>query len=320
MAGSIIHYHPALDARLAEMMNDIRRQSPPGLWPRMSVATLQQWRGRGVLTEEGTFLAEGRDGRLLAVVACTGDEDTPAPSDAGSGAQPVGRLRFFGVRPEALGDPLALACLAAAEEYLRRCGMVAVTTDPVDSRSRERLDFLCRAGYSDPDPSNQSLTMVLMPAGYVRSPVVLPPGAFRLRTWRDGDLRAWLRLRNTIFDGSLDEVGFRRSYGPHNFDPAGWFFVGVDDEPVGIASVLLTGDPAAPTRGGHFISVGVLPEFRGRGLGRALTVAGLNYCVERHLSPVTLNTEPFREAAVALYLKLGFKTVAQGYRYYKQLT
>jgi len=320
MPGMILHYHPALDARLAEMMNDIRRQSPPGLWPPVSATTLRQWRRRGVLTQEGTFLAEGRDGRLLAVVACTGDDDGPTAAGPCADTRPAGRLRLFGVRPDALDGPLAAACLAAGEEYLRRLGMAAVRTDPVDSRSPERLDFLRRAGYSDPDPSQQSLTMLLGPAGYVRRPVALPAGAYRLRTWRSEDLGAWLRIRNGIFNGSMDEAGFRRTYGPHNFDPAGWFFVCDGDEPVGIAAVVLTGERSAPTRGGYFVGVGVLPEYLGRGLGRALMIAGLNYCVERGLSPVSLNTEPFREAAVALYLKLGFDIIARAYRYVKELT
>lgn len=320
MSGTILRYHPILDARLAEMMNDIRRQSPPGLWPQVTATTLRQWRRRGVLTQEGTFLAEGPEGRLLAVVACTDDDERATAAGTCADTRPAGRLRFFGVRPEALHDPLAAACLAAGEEYLRRLGMAAVKTDPVDSRSPERLDFLRRAGYSDPDPSQQSLTMLLGPTGYVRRPVVLPPGAYRLRTWRAEDLGAWLRIRNSIFDGSMDEPGFLRTYGPHNFDPAGWFFVCDADEPVGIAAVVLTGERSAPTRGGYFVGVGVLPERRGLGLGKALMVAGLNYCVDRGLSPVSLNTEPFREAAVALYLKLGFETVARAYRYRKELT
>ncbi len=318
MAGSILHYHPDLDARLAELMNDIRRQSPPGLWPHVSPGLLRRWRERGVLTSEGTFIAEGLDGRMLAVVACTHDDDA-ALDGASPGPPRTGKLRFFGVRHEALYDPLAAACLAAAEEHLRGRGMTAVTTDPVDSRSPGRIDFLRRAGYSDPDPSQQSLTMLLGPAGYVRRPVVLPAGAYRLRTWRAEDLEAWLRIRNGIFDGSMDEAGFLRTYGPHNFDPAGWFFVCDDEEPVGIAAVVLTGECSAPTRGGHFVGVGVLPEYRGRGLGRALMAAGLNYCVDRGLSPVTLNTEPFRAAALALYLKLGFEAVATAYRYRKEL-
>ena len=318
MSGSILRYHPALDARLAEMMNDIRRQSPPGLWPHVSPGLLRRWRERGVLTSEGTFIAEGPEGRMLAVVACTDDDDA-ALDDASPGPPRTGKLRFFGVRHEALYDPLAAACLAAAEEHLRGRGMTAVTTDPVDSRSPGRQDFLRRAGYRDPDPLHQSLTMLLKPEAYVRRQVVLPPGSYRLSTWRDEYLHEWLRIRNTIFGGSMDEAGFERHYGPHNFDPAGWFFVCDGETLVGITSVLLTGERSAPTRGGYFVGVGVLPEYRGLGLGKALMVAGLNYCVERGLSPVSLNTEPFRAAALALYLKLGFEAVATAYRYRKEL-
>jgi ribosomal protein S18 acetylase RimI-like enzyme len=198
--------------------------------------------------------------------------------------------------------------------------MVAVATDPVDSRSRQRHEFLAQAGYRDPDPSNQSLTMLLPASGRRTQEVLLPSRDYALLTWRDEYLDDWLRVRNTIFEGEMTAEAFRTQYGPHNFDPRGWHFIIYRRDVVGIAGVVLTRAPDAETRGGHFVGVGVLPEHRGRGLGRALMAAGTNYCVERGLSPVTLNTEPFRKAALSLYHEFGFEIVARGYRYRKDLT
>ena len=52
--------------------------------------------------------------------------------------------------------------------------------------------------------------------------------------------------------------------------------------------------------------VGVRPGERGRGLGRALTVAGLRYLRDRGLGTAMLYVESDNAAAQAVYRGLGF--------------
>jgi mycothiol synthase len=57
---------------------------------------------------------------------------------------------------------------------------------------------------------------------------------------------------------------------------------------------------------GEVYVVGVAPSQQGRGLGRALTVAGLRYLRGRGLNEAMLYVEGDNEAARAVYRGLGF--------------
>ena len=50
-------------------------------------------------------------------------------------------------------------------------------------------------------------------------------------------------------------------------------------------------------------------EFRGKGLGRYLVLACLDYFAKNHYQRAMLQTESFRLSAIRLYLKMGFKPV-----------
>jgi mycothiol synthase len=139
----------------------------------------------------------------------------------------------------------------------------------------------------------------------------LPPGT-TLRTFRPGqDETEWLSLNARAF-AKHPEQG---AWGRHDlelreqepwFDPAGFFLA----ERAGI----MTGFhwtkipvPAEPdTCTGEVYVVGVDPGERGTGLGRALTLAGLNYLRDRGLAEAMLYVDEDNVPAIRMYESLGF--------------
>ncbi|MDR2075478.1 MAG: GNAT family N-acetyltransferase [Desulfovibrio sp.] len=81
-----------------------------------------------------------------------------------------------------------------------------------------------------------------------------------------------------------------------------------------IAYLSLVFPPAAADL--EIYNLGVLPEFRRRGLGRALLVLGLELAAELGARRAVLEVRPGNEEAMALYAGLGFTPCGRRKRYY----
>ncbi len=168
--------------------------------------------------------------------------------------------------------------------------------------------------------------------------LVLPAG-IRLRSFEpDRDSADWLDLNARAFTDLPDQGGWtaadldRRMAEPW-FDPTGFLLAHDEaDRLVGFHWTKVhdhdhaAGTTAAPGDGtghlhdhadhpgpghvhdplGEVYVVGVDPEQRGRGLGRALTVAGLRHLRQRGLSSALLYVDADNTAAISLYRALGF--------------
>ena len=142
-----------------------------------------------------------------------------------------------------------------------------------------------------------------------------PPG-LTVRAFEPGpDDAAWLAVNNRAFVSDPDQGGWtvdallQRQAEPW-FDPSG-FLLALDG--AGIAGFCWTklhpsDPPVEPASLGEIYVIGVDPDHHGKGLGRALVVAGLASLYERGATVGMLFVDSGNASAVALYRKLGFET------------
>jgi mycothiol synthase len=141
------------------------------------------------------------------------------------------------------------------------------------------------------------------------------------------DDEAWLRVNNRAF-AEHPEQGSWTLAQLHERLAAEW---------VDLQGFLVADDPDGPDRTGlvgfcwtkihknrspvlgEIYVIGVDPAHHGTGLGRALTVAGLNSMAERGIHVGMLYTDDSNDAAIALYSRLGF-TVDHVDRSYRRIT
>lgn len=141
-----------------------------------------------------------------------------------------------------------------------------------------------------------------------------PPGV-TTRTFVAGrDETAWLSVNNRAFARDPDQGGWTaaaltRREGEPWFDPQG-FLLAVEGGT--LAGFCWTkrhppAPPVEPVALGEIYVIGVDPGYQGRGLGRALAVAGLVDLHDRQDTPVgMLFVDAANDAAIALYGSLGF--------------
>ncbi|WP_146360991.1 mycothiol synthase [Arthrobacter yangruifuii] len=144
-------------------------------------------------------------------------------------------------------------------------------------------------------------------------PEVRFPAGVTLRAFEPGrDEQAWLDANAAAFahhpeQGSMTLADLQARMGEDWFDPEG-FLLAVDGEGkiLGFHWTKVHPGTAGHPPIGEVYVVGVSPEAQGRGLGKALTVAGIEHLHAAGLDAVMLYVDADNTAAVALYRRLGF--------------
>jgi mycothiol synthase len=129
------------------------------------------------------------------------------------------------------------------------------------------------------------------------------------RPFRPEDAEAWLRVNNRAFAGhgeqggwTPDTLALRTSEAW--FRPDGFRIYEHDGEIAAFCWTKIHDDSEPPI--GEIYVIGVDPGLHGRGLGRQLTLAGLDWLTDQGLSTANLYVDGGNTSAVRLYEKLGF--------------
>lgn len=142
---------------------------------------------------------------------------------------------------------------------------------------------------------------------------VLPPGV-RLRAFEPGrDEDAWLAANAAAFahhpeQGSLTRADLDARMAEDWFDPSGFLLAERTDDGALLGfhwTKVHAGSAGHPDVGEVYV-VGVVPEAQGTGLGKALTLAGIDHLHRAGLESIMLYVDADNAPAVALYRRLGF--------------
>jgi mycothiol synthase len=141
-----------------------------------------------------------------------------------------------------------------------------------------------------------------------------PPPGVELRPFVPGrDEDAWLAVNNRAFAGHPEQGAWERATIEARerepwFDPAGLVLAWRGDELVGSCWTKVHAATDDHERLGEIYVIGVDPAAHGLGLGRVLTVAGLDHLAGLGIATGMLYVDGANDAATGLYRSLGFET------------
>lgn len=152
----------------------------------------------------------------------------------------------------------------------------------------------------------RDLWVMRRPASEPLPPLVVPDGV-RIRGYHDDDADALLTVNAAAFathpeQGTLDRAGLAERTAEPWFEPPG-LLMALDSDGSLLGFHWTKRHDAAT---GEVYVVAVAPQAQGRGLGRALTLAGLHHLADAGVAEVLLHVESDNAAAVHVYAELGF--------------
>jgi mycothiol synthase len=150
--------------------------------------------------------------------------------------------------------------------------------------------------------------------------------ASRCRSLQPGEEGRLTQLQNRSFAGTwgfnpntIEEITYRVNLPNSSRDDI--FLIFDSDKPVGYCWTRIeVWEKQAPGEGtGRIYMLGVDPDYRGRGLGRQLLLAGLSYLRNKSFRVAVLTVDSENKAARALYGSVGFRLWKSSMWYEKRL-
>lgn len=154
-------------------------------------------------------------------------------------------------------------------------------------------------------------------------PEVNLPAGFATRSFVMGqDEQVLTDLQNVAFEenwgfspNTVEQIRVRVRH--NSGGPEGILFITENGKPAAYNWTMFFADERESS--GVIAMTGVHPEYRGRGIGRAVVTAGIADLVERGAKFVDLEVDSENAPARELYLKLGFRKVGRSMWYEKKL-
>jgi len=135
---------------------------------------------------------------------------------------------------------------------------------------------------------------------------------FTIRTFNPAaDKERWLALNNKIFTNHPDQgnwalADLENRMAETWFDAEGFFLAVKGNEIVGFVWTKIHQDLVNQDPVGELYVVGVDPDHAHQGIGRAVSVAAINYLIEKGLKRSMLYVDADNEKGLGLYTSLGF--------------
>ena len=215
----------------------------------------------------------------------------------------IGRVILDGaVHPAHRGRGAGGRLLQIAIDHSRRLGAKVVQI-PIAQGTQTGEHFVGKRGFR---VVRRQWQMSLTEYG---GGVLQIPHGFELGHFVPGDEQSLCALQNLAFAGSW---GFR----PNTVEdirylvntscchPEGILFITKGQRKIGYCWTM---DHPTQKEKGYIRMMGVDPEYRGRGLGRAITVAGIEYLRQQGMKEMELSVDSRNSGAKRLYQSVGFK-------------
>jgi mycothiol synthase len=136
--------------------------------------------------------------------------------------------------------------------------------------------------------------------------------SYQIETFQPSrDKQKWLALNNKIFASHPDQGNWamedlENRMAQDWFDPEGFFLATKDNQIIGFCWTKIHHDLVNQEPVGELYVVGVDPDHAHQGIGRAVSIAALNYLVDKGLKHAMLYVDADNENGLALYSSLGF--------------
>ena len=288
---------------------------PPEQWPAGVLPRRRETYERQYLQAQET-LDRGAYDRRVSWFAT--DERGPAGISVITGEGTARRVAFLGVRGDLRRRGLGRALLERSVAAAREERVTRLTTSGVSSRNTEAMRLLASCGFR-----GQAEAGIRMRRSLVDIPPPGPiPRGLELRSLHPGEEAAWVEMKNACFreEGAKDwsVAGFHRAFTDHPvFDYDRVVVVMWGERVVASASAWEADYGEGPVGLLHWVCV--LPSWRRKGLGSAVSVRAMSELAARGYVDAWLNTSWKRGAAVGLYTRLGFQVHREIVSYSLQL-